>query len=93
METQAEFTEFTSVSEQEQFTEAPSTQIPEVEGEEVETSLSDVYTTVADTTSDELLKSVHTIEQIQLYQFGILLVSIAVVLSIVILRTFFGKGV
>lgn len=42
---------------------------------------------------DELLISVKNIEQIQLYEFGILLVTIAVVLSIVIIKTFFGKGV
>lgn len=40
---------------------------------------------------DELLISVKNIEQIQLYEFGILLVTIAVVLSIVIIKTFFGK--
>lgn len=40
---------------------------------------------------DELLVSVKNIEQIQLYEFGILLVTIAVVLSIVIIKSFFGK--
>lgn len=90
MDTTAEYSEVTSLSEQQQVTEAPSTHIPEAEGEAVETSL---YTSVSvsDTTSDELLKSVRNIEQIQLYQFGILLVTIAVFLSTVIIKTFFGK--
>ena len=42
---------------------------------------------------DELLTAVKNIEEIQFYNFGILLVTIAVVLSIVIIKTFFGKGV
>lgn len=51
-----------------------------------------VFTSLV-TSEDELLKSVQNIEQIQLYEFGIILVTIAVFLSAVIIKTFFGKGV
>lgn len=60
--------------------------VTEVTGSEVTT----LFTSLV-TSDDELLISVKNIEQIQLYEFGILLVTIAVVLSIVIIKTFFGK--
>lgn len=60
--------------------------VTEVIGSEVTTLF-----TSSVTSEDELLLSVKNIELIQLYEFGILLVTIAVVLSIVIIKTFFGK--
>ena len=71
--------------------DSTSTEVPpvtEVAGTEVTT----LFTSLV-TSDDELLTSVKNIEQIQLYEFGILLVTIAIVLSIVIIKTFFGKGV
>lgn len=67
------------------FTEVPP--VTEVTGTEVT-----VFTSLV-TSEDELLISVQNIEQIQLYEFGILLVTIAVFFSAVIIKTFFGKGV
>lgn len=68
------------------FTEVPP--VTDVTGTEVTT----LFTSLV-TSEDELLKSVQNIEQIQLYEFGIILVTIAVFLSAVIIKTFFGKGV
>ena len=62
--------------------------VTDVTGSEVTT----LFTSLV-TSDDELLISVKNIEQIQLYEFGILLVFIAVFLSSVIIKTFFGKGV
>ena len=71
--------------------DSTSSEVPAV----TEVTASDVTTlfTSSVTSDNELLTSVKNIEQIQLYEFGILLVTIAIVLSIVIIRTFFGKGV
>ena len=70
--------------------DSTSTEVPpvtDVTGTEVTT----LFTSLV-TSDDELLTCVKNIEQIQLYEFGILLVTIAVVLSIVIIKTFFGRG-
>lgn len=71
--------------------DSTSSEVPAV----IEVTASDVTTLfTSSVTSDiELLTCVRNIEQIQFYEFGILLVTIAIVLSIVIIRTFFGKGV
>jgi hypothetical protein len=71
--------------------DSTSTEVPpvtDVTGSEV----TFLFTSLV-TSDDELLTSVKNIEQIQLYEFGILLVFIAVFLSTVIIKTFFGKGV
>lgn len=70
-------------------TDSTSSEVPAV----TDVTASDVTTlfTSSVTSDNELLISVKNIEQIKLYEFGILLVTIAVVLSIVIIKTFFGK--
>lgn len=69
-----------------------------LEAQEVtETNIPDVSVTVSDvttslvTTENELLTSVQNIEQLEMYKFGMLLVGIAVALSVVIIKSFFGK--
>ena len=56
----------------------------------VSVTVSEVTTSIV-TTENELLTSVQNIEQLEMYKFGILLVGIAVALSVVIIKSFFGK--
>lgn len=70
-------------------TDSTSSEVPAVT--DVAASEETTFFTSLVSSDNELLISVKNIEQIQLYEFGILLVTIAVFLSIVIIKTFFGK--